>query len=929
MESQAVKTKRRIGKDHNHPGTILDGRYKLGEIVGKGGFSIVYDAVNIHTGQRVAIKECTSEETKDGFLREARLLGDFANEQAIVSVLDYFDDDDTAYIVMEFLEGETLRKHVKENGAISVEEAVGLFSPVMKTLTVMHNEGVVHRDISPDNLMMMSDGTLKLLDFGAAREYVNNRVSRLIYKNNYSPPELRDETCDVGSWTDVYSLCATLYFCITGHDPEDVVSRLLFDELKKPRDLGVDISVSAEKTIMQGLEPKMEERIQSVEKVRSSLEKEYPILSEEEKLAAAKASRRKRMIAASLLIAVVAAAAVFVNAHRLQIMFHMIDTQKVVLYGNNMDDKDFAENADKVRKRVDAFSGGRYTWKQDGKTIRFEVPESLFENADPYDYVRLAISRPIRIYLSVYDKDEDMLLPVEIISQTEDVEEVRDDNGKTRIFFTDEAQKRLKRYLNDEGLQLGFCYDIYYADNYSSSRAVSAGDGKSIILDDTEEDPETQLTYPDELEELHYTESPLSKGFSAFCKWDIKWESPENSLIAGEKQLSYDDLKSDPDKGNIVYVRYEKGYTKDDVHGHKAFMYEIQAIIKNRLDALEIPYAVGIDRYDNNAIIVGVIENSVPFEVLAALGEIIGISEGIGGAAGTSYDVICEDIGIDQSGIFMTLFDNDDRKTEILETVEQIKSRGENNLFSYWEDTPVAFTDIDAALDDIGKNDQIHFDKWDFSEEGKTVSDNFAQFINIGMEQYPNGSFSMKDWQMVDKNGYPITAGNPFPYLLETNARAKLYFEELENEDGDDPKIIRTIDGRNLTLEYYYDATEDDAYKKALEAVCEYYKEHSEQLTDGTFSEIELEIASENGDDGILQNDKGRYVYSKTYAHIRMEWSTDRGAYMISRIVTKTGERMLGRLYWESDSDIRNYILDYCKKDPVLSPMLTEETDVY
>lgn len=167
MDEGRIVTRRKI-KDKPE-GTLLAGRYDIQRVVGKGGFSIVYEAVDTQNGSRIAVKECTEPSGTERFLREAGMLRDFAEESAIVSVLDTFEENDTAYIVMEYVEGVTLREHIKSSGKMKAEDAVKLFYPVMDALVKLHAAGIIHRDISPDNLMLRPDNSLVLLDFGAAR----------------------------------------------------------------------------------------------------------------------------------------------------------------------------------------------------------------------------------------------------------------------------------------------------------------------------------------------------------------------------------------------------------------------------------------------------------------------------------------------------------------------------------------------------------------------------------------------------------------------------------------------------------------------------------------------------------------------------------------------------------------------------------------
>ena len=169
------------GKRHLELGTVLDGRYIIEEILGEGGFGVTYRAENQRVGISVAMKEFAVQDQKarDKILNEAHILGDLVNLDNIAKVIDYFEEDGAAYIVMEYVEGKTLKQYVKENGKIDAEEIFRMMMPLMETLGKIHKKEVLHRDISSDNIMVMSDGSLKLIDFGAAK--ANSVVAEATY----------------------------------------------------------------------------------------------------------------------------------------------------------------------------------------------------------------------------------------------------------------------------------------------------------------------------------------------------------------------------------------------------------------------------------------------------------------------------------------------------------------------------------------------------------------------------------------------------------------------------------------------------------------------------------------------------------------------------------------------------------------------------
>ena len=279
------------------PGTILDNRYLLGEPIGQGGFGITYIGLDIKLDMRVAVKEyypsgwanrnveasdhisITSDRTmvaegKNRFLKEAQVLAHFHDTPGVVDVRDFFEANNTAYIVMEYLEGEDLAHQLKKR-KFNADEIFGLMHPVFETLEKLHQEGVIHRDISPDNIMMLPDGSLKLMDFGAARlmNYSDKHSMSVVLKAGYAPREQYYSKGQQGPWTDVYALCATIYKCITGATPDDALDRADQDKLKWPSELGYSISEQQEQALKKGLAVRQQDRLQTVGELQAALEK--------------------------------------------------------------------------------------------------------------------------------------------------------------------------------------------------------------------------------------------------------------------------------------------------------------------------------------------------------------------------------------------------------------------------------------------------------------------------------------------------------------------------------------------------------------------------------------------------------------------------------------------------------------------------------
>lgn len=276
---------------HLRMGTRLNNRYLIQGVLGEGGFGITYVGMDEVLCQKVAVKEFfprgaitrnnqqTNEvvsvygtkaanfhQGEEKFLQEARTLAQFNNVAGVVRVQDFFRENGTAYIVMEYLEGITLKQYLQTYGPISVEEMQNIFAPILEALDKIHQNGVIHRDISPDNIMCLPEGEVKLMDFGAARDYTDYSAEGLsvILKMGFAPIEQYDSHGKQGPWTDIYALGATMYQCLTGRKPDDATKRSLEDTLVSPSMLGVRIAPPVEYAIMRALQIRPADRYRNL-----------------------------------------------------------------------------------------------------------------------------------------------------------------------------------------------------------------------------------------------------------------------------------------------------------------------------------------------------------------------------------------------------------------------------------------------------------------------------------------------------------------------------------------------------------------------------------------------------------------------------------------------------------------------------------------
>lgn len=279
--------------------TLLNDQFRVGRVLGVGGFGITYLAFDEVLEMVVAVKEYLPNDfavrksdgatiqplsSADGkqdfeyglqrFLQEARTLAKFERHPNIVRVRTFFEENGTAYLVMNFYKGRTLAEYLEaRNGFIPEEEALLIMEQVVDGLGAVHEEEILHRDIDPNNVYLAEDGTVVLLDFGAARTAVGERTQSMsvVLKRGYAPHEQYHSHGDQGPWTDIYACSATLYRAVTGYKPPEAAARILDDDLASPKELVPSLSDATNEAVLKGLEVRPQNRPQSMEEFSALL----------------------------------------------------------------------------------------------------------------------------------------------------------------------------------------------------------------------------------------------------------------------------------------------------------------------------------------------------------------------------------------------------------------------------------------------------------------------------------------------------------------------------------------------------------------------------------------------------------------------------------------------------------------------------------
>lgn len=237
-------------------GIKLADKIIIGRVMGKGGFGVTYLGYDTRMEKAIAVKEYypngmvyrspgtadvfindsrsaeAFEKGAEKFYTEAKMVAQFNGNPNIVSVYDYFKANNTVYLVMEYLKGITLKKYLKKHGKLSDGQALYIMDKIAAALSITHSAGVLHRDISPDNIMICKDGKVKLIDFGAARQIMAESSSNLtvVMKPGYTPIEQYTKKGKQGAWTDIYSLGVSVYYALTDIIIDDPYARMENDE---------------------------------------------------------------------------------------------------------------------------------------------------------------------------------------------------------------------------------------------------------------------------------------------------------------------------------------------------------------------------------------------------------------------------------------------------------------------------------------------------------------------------------------------------------------------------------------------------------------------------------------------------------------------------------------------------------------------------
>lgn len=590
-------------------GTLLAGRFTIIKVLGRGGTGITYLALDQHISRQVAIKELFIEqyvirntddgnelqytdecscalfsEIKSSFLEEARVLSRYHEEAAIVNVLDYFEENETAYLVMEYISGGTLLDAFQQGNTQPSKEIFNKMLPVMRALKALHDDRVLHLDISPSNLVQNKDGNLKLIDFGSVSLTEADNRSSIGVTDGYAPVEQWQGT-NIGPWTDIYALCAVIYTCLTGKNPTSSVQRALLDDLKTPSQCGIEIEKELEEILVKGMAVQPEDRYRDlsllIRDIEKALRKKPPV------------PLWKKMSVGAVAILCCMGVLWGWNWYQKLKEIHKFDgietVTAVLIPDREVSARDFGNYLEAITNSVSILSGAQ-PWDvctNDEGQIRIKVTKAILSGGEAMKNFsdRLVPSQKALIadYTYVYDykcmlSDED-IESVEIC--TGFPENYREDWVEELGASQDEAEnyRFLKVTLSEDalpGVEDLHSFKWFLLNHYDPYRVMPGDKDTEFYILGIDQEGTALDVYAGQIMEPLY-----DGGFEIQYEFDEPFETQEGSPFWGEWQIEEKDLEGEPIDLTYICSMDMKLMERNEDLIH----------IKERFDTLKIPYA--------------------------------------------------------------------------------------------------------------------------------------------------------------------------------------------------------------------------------------------------------------------------------------------------------------------------------------------------
>ena len=741
-----------VEKHSLQPDTIINGKYNILMVIGKGGFSITYLAERIIEGDMVVIKElynseymerleperiirvCNDsqfEKDRKRFIHEWEVMKQFELLPGMVNPIDFFKDNNTMYIVMEHLSGGTLKNNVQKTGKYNADQILGAVNHALALLSEMHRSGVIHGDISPDNLVLGENGYYKLIDFGAVRKIdATPADEEVLRKEGYTPVEVYNKNVIADPRSDIYSICATLYYGLTSITPIDALERMIIDDLRPISEICPEIDPLMGQMIMKGLVMDPEKRWQSIEEMQdviSLFDKSEDERKKEAEEEAAKRKRRKRYVLIGIIAIFLFAAIHWGLTHKEFVKFKGADVQKIVLYYDDTQEKETIEALhNNILQKVEHLAGNDYLISQNNDYFEVTTAYDLFREVDLPNAINMYFNfsccdigfvtgvnyKPLRKIdageiVSIEEQAAGILLT---LSQSNE-ESIKESN-------TEKYQYSLRICTDGNGNHMWDCNNTPYEGKvYIFEVDYDPNNGHLFISDESLGGHLLQKLFIDCLQQKHIPITAYNYSRA------IIWEKEQESYF-GDNQVDSEKMY-----GETVLLDYSLG-EYGEMEGDEEL-----AKGKQRLDLLEIPYALGWDAANGDELYIKVKRNDI-WEIEAAM-----LFDSFDNSENTEDIIIKTESGISLPNI--------DTETHLVADNGNIgvKIRNEdelNSVIGQIEDSqiqlcikgrPVIQTDISG----IAGNGWIYFDSLILDNTNSSSNqriDNFVKFMNESIDEW-------------------------------------------------------------------------------------------------------------------------------------------------------------------------------------------------
>lgn len=812
-----------------HEQTIVDGKYRILSVRSASPDGFLYDAENLLIGKDILLKEYypRNEAFREGecvrclpefesrfvlckkrFLREARTIRDFQKLPGIAGVTDIFEANGTVFCVIEMSTGRSLYEEESAGKLpMSPEQAFRGMIPVLEALERIHDSGFIHRTISPKSVRVTESGGFQIFDFGVPRERsMNDTATRRLRTdelNGYTPPERFGGGMEQGPWSDLYSVSAVLYYCVTGKEPVNVYERMLGEHLAMPSEMGITIVPALEKILEKGMALDREKRYQSAREMLYDIRTVFP--EEETKQQKKKKIIRILLAAVAIMLVVVGGIFLYLHSHPEILKFAGVETETVLIIAEEgASDEDWAI----VRQRAEVLAGtGGCVWRRDGQTATAIFPSSIFREKGSRSMLRYYLTEPWKL-VSSYNASDESEESIEI--QALDVEIADGEmpgldlflavygGEKCSEFMAGKAQRsylkvtvqrntvamlrsgmaRLADYREEQDpehegvfansivmLRAGTDYAVRYSNGTSSSDDTELfwyGVSENYIPFSIESDSVIDLTGYMQSEPYmrlmawNMTHDGPDAEFEVYAEERVVWDDPGESIYSGENQKG----DSYPIQ-NPVYLTYLPSWNTDDPEKPKlGDWYRKFYGFKEMLDKLHTPYAIGVDADNDREIVVKISANSIPYFYAEEMdqGSNIGWSCGWSRIVNEYDDCTIESYTSEdgKAGITLKVENSIGEKKDLGDDLQSAKKRnGSGIIYLTFAGEPIAAGEI-AGQDDV-ENGVLYFSE--ILLQGTRTEDpaELCSEINaLSGHDYGSNAYNLLRIVNVNRAGIPV-----------------------------------------------------------------------------------------------------------------------------------------------------------------------------